>query len=65
MSLINKTQLFSNKIILFTKHIHTNTKLCKKIIPNNLKGKKASSQHWLVRQLKDPYVEKAKLMNYR
>ncbi|XP_023019317.2 mitochondrial rRNA methyltransferase 2 [Leptinotarsa decemlineata] len=29
------------------------------------KGKKASSQQWLARHLSDPYVEKAKRMNYR
>lgn len=31
----------------------------------NLKGKKGSSRDWLTRQMKDPYVEKAKLNNYR
>lgn len=36
-----------------------------KQIPNNLKGKSKSSQEWLTRQLADPYVEKAKMMNYR
>lgn len=40
-------------------------KLHKKIIPSQLKGKSVSSQQWLTRQLNDPYVEKAKLMNYR
>lgn len=33
--------------------------------PTNLKGKKPSSQQWLTRQLRDPYVEKAKQENYR
>ena len=33
--------------------------------PNNIKNKKLSSQNWLIRQLKDPYVEKAKKANYR
>uniref|UniRef100_A0ABD2XKP2 rRNA methyltransferase 2, mitochondrial n=1 Tax=Trichogramma kaykai TaxID=54128 RepID=A0ABD2XKP2_9HYME len=33
--------------------------------PTNLKGKKHSSQQWIVRQLKDPYVEKAKQHDYR
>lgn len=33
--------------------------------PKNLKGKKHSSQQWLVRQLRDPYVEKAKQEQYR
>lgn len=36
-----------------------------KQIPNNLKGKSKSSQEWLTRQLTDPYVEKAKMSNYR
>lgn len=34
-------------------------------VPTNLKGKKKSSQEWLLRQFKDPYVEKSKLENYR
>lgn len=34
-------------------------------IPNNLKGKKKSSQEWLIRQISDPYVERAKQSNYR
>jgi 23S rRNA (uridine2552-2'-O)-methyltransferase len=34
-------------------------------VPNNLKGKKKSSQEWLTRQLKDVYVEKSKKENYR
>ncbi|XP_034248607.1 rRNA methyltransferase 2, mitochondrial isoform X2 [Thrips palmi] len=33
--------------------------------PTNLKGRKKSSQEWLTRQLKDPYVEKSRLENYR
>jgi 23S rRNA (uridine2552-2'-O)-methyltransferase len=33
--------------------------------PKNLKNKKHSSQNWIVRQLKDPYVEKARQENYR
>ncbi|XP_044739272.1 rRNA methyltransferase 2, mitochondrial [Chrysoperla carnea] len=43
----------------------TGLKLYEKIVPTNLKGKKVSSQQWLTRQLNDPYVEKAKMMNYR
>lgn len=31
----------------------------------NLKGKKHSSQQWLSRQFQDPYVEKARQLNYR
>ncbi|XP_044006368.1 rRNA methyltransferase 2, mitochondrial [Aphidius gifuensis] len=34
-------------------------------MPSNLKGKSASSQRWLTRQLQDPYVEKARQENYR
>lgn len=30
-------------------------------VPTNLKGKSKSSQEWLVRQLSDPYIEKAKV----
>lgn len=31
----------------------------------NVKGKKHSSNLWLARQMKDPYVEKSKQENYR
>lgn len=31
----------------------------------SLKGRKTSSQEWLKRQFSDPYVEKAKMANYR
>ena len=42
------------------------TTLCLlKTIPNNLKGKSTSSQDWLIRQLNDPYVKKARYANYR
>jgi hypothetical protein len=34
-------------------------------IPKDLKGRSKSSQEWLTRQLKDPYIEKAKRLNYR
>ncbi|XP_078046476.1 mitochondrial rRNA methyltransferase 2 isoform X2 [Augochlora pura] len=33
--------------------------------PQNLKGKKHSSQLWITRQIKDPYVELARQENYR
>ncbi|XP_033210518.1 rRNA methyltransferase 2, mitochondrial [Belonocnema kinseyi] len=46
------------------KRLHTCCTLLKER-PTNLKGKKHSSQLWLTRQLKDPYVEKAKKENYR
>ncbi|KAJ4443252.1 rRNA methyltransferase 2, mitochondrial [Periplaneta americana] len=48
------------KIVKFStsNHLH-------KEIPRNLKGRSKSSQEWLTRQLADPYVEKAKLSNYR
>ncbi|XP_017474878.1 PREDICTED: rRNA methyltransferase 2, mitochondrial [Rhagoletis zephyria] len=50
---------------MLLKHfIHTHAGLAKQI-PRNLKGKSKSSQEWLTRQLADPYVEKAKMMNLR
>ena len=36
-----------------------------KLYPKNLKGKSVSSQNWLLRQLNDPYVLKARYENYR
>lgn len=36
-----------------------------KEIAKNLKGKSKSSQEWITRQLADPYVERAKMQNYR
>lgn len=44
--------------------VHTSCPLPKQK-PQNLKGKKHSSQLWLTRQLRDPYVEKAKQERYR
>ncbi|KAF6202222.1 hypothetical protein GE061_004620 [Apolygus lucorum] len=37
----------------------------KKEIAKNLKGRSKSSQDWLLRQLRDPYVEKARTENFR
>jgi len=34
-------------------------------LPLSLKGRKKASQEWLIRQFKDPYVEKARMENYR
>ncbi|XP_011300102.1 rRNA methyltransferase 2, mitochondrial [Fopius arisanus] len=54
----------SCKDFITTRHIHTcNTLL--KTIPSNLKGKSSSSQRWLVRQIQDPFVEKARQENWR
>ncbi|XP_024871541.1 rRNA methyltransferase 2, mitochondrial [Temnothorax curvispinosus] len=44
--------------------VHTGCALLRET-PRNLKGKKHSSQQWLVRQLRDPYVEMAKQESYR
>jgi len=44
--------------------VHTGCALLKET-PRNLKNKKHSSQLWLRRQLRDPYVEKARQENYR
>lgn len=49
----------------FLRCFSTAVRLQAKVVPNNLKGKSKSSQEWLTRQLSDPYVEKAKMMNYR
>uniref|UniRef100_A0A0K8VUB2 rRNA methyltransferase 2, mitochondrial n=1 Tax=Bactrocera latifrons TaxID=174628 RepID=A0A0K8VUB2_BACLA len=48
----------------FIRVISTQNCLAKQI-PRNLKGRSKSSQEWLTRQLADPYVEKAKMMNLR
>jgi len=44
--------------------VHTSGALLKET-SRNLKSKKHSSQLWLTRQMRDPYVEKTKLENYR
>lgn len=36
-----------------------------KKIPDRLKGRSKSSQNWLIRQMKDDYVKKAKIENFR
>lgn len=46
------------------RYVHTGRALPKEA-PRDLKGKKHSSQLWLARQLRDPYVEKARQENYR
>jgi len=51
--------------MLLRRFVHKSAHFCKKITPTNIKGKGASSAQWLTRQLSDPYVEKAKMMNYR
>lgn len=51
--------------LIIRRTLTTCSKLGAKQIPNNLKGRSKSSQEWLTRQLADPYVEKAKMMNYR
>ncbi|XP_029170391.1 rRNA methyltransferase 2, mitochondrial [Nylanderia fulva] len=47
-----------------SRSVHTSSTLLKET-PRNLKGKKHSSQLWLSRQIRDPYVEKAKQESYR
>ncbi|XP_076648529.1 mitochondrial rRNA methyltransferase 2 [Halictus rubicundus] len=49
---------------LIIRNLHAGAALCREK-PQNMKGKKHSSQLWLMRQLKDPYVEMAKQENYR
>ena len=43
---------------------HTSSHFQKKV-PNNLKGRKTSSQMWLTRQINDPYVKEARIRQYR
>ncbi|XP_058818142.1 rRNA methyltransferase 2, mitochondrial [Topomyia yanbarensis] len=50
---------------MLIRRLHSSIQSFGKIVPSNLKGKKKSSQEWLTRQLNDPYVERAKIMNYR
>lgn len=52
------------KSVSLRRTVHTCRTLMKET-PRNLKGKKHSSQLWLMRQLRDPYVEKAKQDKYR
>lgn len=46
------------------KKFHTSA-MCSKVIPSKLKGKDSVAQKWLVRQVNDPYVQKAKDHSYR
>ncbi|KAL3273364.1 hypothetical protein HHI36_014812 [Cryptolaemus montrouzieri] len=46
-------------------NLSTSTSFMRKITLTNVKNKDLSSQLWLRRQLSDPYVQKAKVMNYR
>lgn len=54
----------SRKVTETVRKICTSYQLYKEV-PKNLKGRSKSSQEWLTRQLADPYVEKAKVLNYR
>lgn len=45
--------------------LHTGPPRLAKVQPTNLKGRSSSSQKWLTRQLADPFVEMAKMENYR
>ncbi|KAL4658992.1 rRNA methyltransferase 2, mitochondrial, partial [Arapaima gigas] len=44
--------------------LHTSARTLKQK-PQNLKGKSASEQRWIVRQLSDPFVKAARVHNYR
>lgn len=54
----------ANNCTGIVKTISTSYQLFKEL-PKNLKGRSKSSQEWLMRQLADPYVEKARMLNYR
>lgn len=51
--------------MLSIRKLHTAALRLAKTVPKNLKGRSKSSQEWLTRQLADPFVEKAKMQNYR
>lgn len=55
---------YYSRIFLIIRNLHTYSTLFRET-PQNLKGKKHSSQLWLTRQIEDPYVELAKRENYR
>lgn len=55
---------YYSRIFLIIRNLHTYSTLFRET-PQNLKGKKHSSQLWLTRQIQDPYVELAKRENYR
>lgn len=52
------------RIAIGIRQLHTCSTLCREVA-RNLKGKKHSSQLWLTRQIRDPYVEMARKENYR
>jgi hypothetical protein len=54
----------ANRCTEIVRKICTSYQLYKEV-PKDLKGRSKSSQEWLTRQLADPYVEKAKMLNYR
>merc|ERR1712071_294924 len=60
----SQTSSMSFKSTLLRRTFVTTNIQCKKI-PENLKGRSKSSQDWIVRQINDPYVKKAKFENYR
>lgn len=57
------TGFIKMRLVMQFRKICTSCSLAKSVKLKNAKG--VSSHNWLSRQLKDPYVEKAKLMNYR
>lgn len=50
---------------MYKRAFSISTTALKKVVPSNVKGKGTSSANWLTRQLNDPYVEQAKIMNLR
>jgi hypothetical protein len=53
-----------SSLTLLKRSVHKSASLSKKV-PERLKGRSKSSQDWLIRQMNDPYVSKAKMENYR
>ncbi|KAG4072975.1 hypothetical protein HA402_006655 [Bradysia odoriphaga] len=48
-----------------TRNLHLCRQSLAKVVPNKTKKRGTSTNEWLTRQLSDPFVEKAKMMNYR
>ena len=60
LKVANNLKTISN---VFLNNFHTTTRTNVKV--KNLRGRNISSQKWLRRQLNDPYVNRAKLENFR
>ena len=65
MNLLSLTASNNSKNIFKICSSQISTSVSYLVKPNNLKGRNNTSQKWLCRQLNDPYVNRAKLENFR